>query len=135
MALITLQPTLTLLCSFADRDMFARFAGIGVGHEVQYTSSAIKQHSNKYWDDAFSCRDDSSDEEDAIKDGDAEGDVIEEINMEEGDVEEDDVEEDDDESDVSEDSNSSTEDIDEPEESDSDGEDDSDDDDNLYYRF
>ena len=27
---------LTLFPSFADRDMFARYAGIGVGHDVQY---------------------------------------------------------------------------------------------------
>ncbi|KAG2148134.1 hypothetical protein DEU56DRAFT_752138 [Suillus clintonianus] len=122
MALIALQPTLTLLHSFADRDTFARFAGIGVGHEVQYTSSAIRQHSSKYRDDSFSCGDESSDEEDTVEDGDAK----------EGDVQEGDVQEDDGESDGGEDSNSTD---DEPEESDSDGEEDGSDDDDNLYRF
>jgi hypothetical protein len=30
--------------SFADRDMFCRFAGIGVGHQVQYDSLNVIQH-------------------------------------------------------------------------------------------
>ncbi|KAG2061622.1 hypothetical protein BDR06DRAFT_1042018 [Suillus hirtellus] len=36
---------------FADRDMFAHFTGIGVGHDIQYNSPAIRQHCSEYLED------------------------------------------------------------------------------------
>ncbi|KAG1817487.1 uncharacterized protein BJ212DRAFT_1480055 [Suillus subaureus] len=42
---------------FADRDMFTRFIGMGIGHEIQYDSSAVRHHQSEYQDESFSCED------------------------------------------------------------------------------
>lgn len=59
--------------------MFARFVGFGVGHEVQYDSSAIKHHSHEYLEGSESKDDDSNSESttgsDIVMDSDSEGDL------------------------------------------------------------
>ncbi|KIK32711.1 hypothetical protein CY34DRAFT_18855 [Suillus luteus UH-Slu-Lm8-n1] len=82
---------------FADRDMFAHFVGFGVGHEVQYDSSAIKHHSHEYLEGSESEDDDSNSESttgsDIMMDSDSEGDLDAERTPRGNDLDEDIIEE------------------------------------------
>ncbi|KAG2051821.1 hypothetical protein BDR06DRAFT_983417 [Suillus hirtellus] len=107
-AATTPQPILTLH-SFADQDMFARFVGIGIGHEIQYDSLT---------DELFSCEDELD------HDGEAASEVLEddehELRVDEDDDKDDYDEHEDEEDNVeSTNSDSSSMDADEDEESDS----------------
>jgi hypothetical protein len=63
--------------------MFARFAGVGVGHGIQYNSPAIRRHHREYLDDSEYESDDDSDstgdtvmEDDSGSDDGGEGDIV-----------------------------------------------------------
>jgi hypothetical protein len=63
--------------------MFARFAGVGVGHGIQYDSPAIRRHRSEYLEDCEYESDDDSDstgdttmEDDSGSDDGGDGDIV-----------------------------------------------------------
>jgi hypothetical protein len=86
--------TSTHLCSFADRDMFCRFAGIGVGHAIQYelsgsTTSGVSRGETSDNDEPGDVGDEDGYDDSVLEDSDGHGDIAEDKDEDEDEDEED----------------------------------------------